>query len=142
MPAYTSLDQVHAKLPAQFVREALDDDLDGFADEAVWTAVSEGAAREVDGFLGMKYTVPFTAPLPAIIVTAALYLVMETLYDRRGLTGEKNPYFERAEAERKKLRAIGNGEMPLTPNIVKQNRTVAAVTERARTSSASGSLSA
>lgn len=139
--AYTSLSQVFAKLPEQFVIEALDDDRDGELDEDVWEAVADGASREVDGFLAMKYSVPFTGDLPAVVVTASLYFVMETLYDRRSFTGEKNPYMARAEAERKKLRDIGNGDLPLMPTIVKKTPSVSVVAEQAKTSSAFGSLS-
>ena len=141
MPAYTTLSQVTAKLPLDFVTEALDDDRDGVIDAGVWEAVSNGAGEEVDGFLAMRYPTPFTEPFPAIVTTASLYFVMETLYDRRGITGEKNPYLTRAEAERKKLRDIGNGDTPLTPVFVKQTPSVSAVTEPARTSSASGYMS-
>lgn len=141
MSAYTTQAEVSAKLPAQFLLEALDDDRDGEIDADVWEAVANGAAREVDGFLGMRFAVPFTGDIPAVVVTASLYLVMETLYERRGYSGEKNPYTERAEMERKKLRDIGGGKLPLTPEIVKATRSVSAITEPARTSSASGNLS-
>jgi phage gp36-like protein len=140
--AYTTLAEVHAKLPAQFVLEALDDSGSGELDEEVWESVSNGAAREVDGFLAMRYEVPFTAPLPAVVVTAALIFVMESLYDRRGLTGEKNPYLLRANEQRKKLEAIGAGKLPLTPERVKTRPSVSTVTEPARTSSSNGHLSA
>lgn len=138
---YTTLAQVSAKLPTQFLTEALDDDRDSEIDPAVWEAVADGAAREVDGFLAMKYSVPFMGDLPAVVITASLYFVMETLYDRRGFTGEKNPYMARAEAERKKLREIGSGALPLTPLILKQTPSVSVVSEPARTSSAFGNLS-
>ena len=138
---YTTLDQVTAKLPLQFVTEALDDDGDGLLDAEVWEAVADGAARDVDGLLAMRYDVPFTAPLPAVVVTASLCFVMESLYDRRGLTGEKNPYLKRAEDERKKLRDIGSGKLPLTPERVKKTPSVSVVTEPARTSSKHGHLS-
>ncbi len=138
---YTTLAQVSAKLPAQFVTEALDDDRDGQADAAVWEAVADGAAREVDGFLAMRFSVPFTGDVPAVVSSASLIFVMETLYDRRGFTGEKNPYSERADAQRKTLRDIGDGKLPLTPTIVKKTPSVSVVTEPARTSSAFGNLS-
>jgi len=139
--AYTTLEQVYAKLPAQFVLEALDDDADGVLDEEVWESVSDGAAREVDGFLAMRYDVPFQPTLPAVVVTASLYFVLETLYDRRGITGEKNPYMKRADEQRTKLKQIGAGKLPLTPDRVKKTPSVSTVTEPARTSSAYGNLS-
>jgi len=138
---YTTLAQVYAKLPSNFVLEALDDDRDGELDSSVWDAVAEGAAREVDGLLAMRYPTPFAGDLPAVVVNASLYFVLETLYERRGHTGENNPYQKRADDERKNLRDIGAGKLPLTPSTVKKTPSVSAVTEPARTSSASGNLS-
>lgn len=142
-PIYTTLAQVKAKLPHDFIIEALDDDKDGLMDEEVWTAVAEDAADQVDGRLGMRYTVPLDpAALPAVVNAASLLFVLETLYQRRGYgTEETNPFLVSARAARKELAAIGNGETPLTPQAEKPRQSVVAITEPARTSSAAGNLS-
>ena len=68
--------------------------------------------------------------------------VLETLYLRRGFgTEETNPFLNSARAARKELTAIGNGEMPLTPEAERPRKSVSIVTEPARTSSAFGNLS-
>lgn len=141
---YTTLDQVKAKLPHDFIVEALDDDKDGEIDADVWAAVAEDAADQVDDRLGQRYTVPFDPEnLSAKVRASSLLFVLETLHLRRGLgTEENNPYLNSARAARKELSAIGNGETPLSPEAERPRKSVSAVTEPARTSSAGGFLSA
>ena len=143
-PVYTTLDQVKAKLPYDFIVEALDDDKDGIIDDGVWTAVSEDAADQVDARLGKRYAVPFNPELlEPIVKSSSLMFVLETLYQRRGFgTEEKNPFLASARAARTELNQIGDGKVPLTPEATKPRPSVAVFTEPARTSSASGNLSA
>jgi hypothetical protein len=142
-PVYTLLAQVKAKLPYEFIVEALDDDRDGMIDDEVWQAVCEDAATQVDSRMGKRYPVPFDpAELPPIIESSALMFVLETLYQRRGYgTEENNPFLSAARAARKELTEIGNGEQPFMPAAQKPRQSVMAVTERARTSSRQGHLS-
>lgn len=141
---YTSLAQVSAKLPSTFVTEALDDDQDGVADEAVWQAVAEDAANQVDARLGKRYTTPLDPEdMPAVAAQASLLFVLETLYLRRGLgTEETNPFLVSARAARKDLDRIGDGESPLTPTAQKPKRSVMTFTEPSRTHNSAGNLSA
>lgn len=141
-PLYTTLAQVTAKLPNDFIVQALDDDKDGLIDEDVWAAVAADAADQVDDRLGQRYSVPFDpANLSAKVRASSLMFVLESLYLRRGFgTEDTNPFINSARAARRELSAIGNGEVPLTPDAVKPNRTVMAVTEPARSSSAGGYL--
>jgi phage gp36-like protein len=137
---YTTLAEIAAKLPNQFLVEALDDNGDGVPDADVWDQVAASAAAEVDGLLAMRFSTPFASP-PAVVRHAALIFALETLYDRRGYSGdEKNPYASRARDERDKLRDIGAGKLPLTPVHQKPTQSVAVVSEPARTSSAAGHL--
>jgi phage gp36-like protein len=142
-PVYTTLAQIAAKLPADFILQALDDDKDGIIDPAVWQAVAEDAADQVDDRLGQRYPVPFDPEnLSAKVRAASLMFVLETLHIRRGLgTEETNPFLNSARAARKELSAIGSGEVPLSPEAKRPHKSVATVTEPARTSSASGHLS-
>lgn len=140
---YTTLAQVKAKLPLDFITEALDDDKDGMIDDDVWTAVAEDAADQVDARIGMRYTTPLDlAALPAVASASSLLFVLETLYQRRGYgTEETNPFLASARAARKDLTDIGAGKTPLTPVANKPQKSVAVFTEPARTSSANGHLS-
>ena len=141
---YTTLFEIKAKLPYDFIVEALDDDKDGLMDEDVLTAVLEDAANQVDARLGKRYAVPFDpAALEPIIASSSLMFVLETLYLRRGLgTDDKNPFMASARAARSELNEIGNGAVPLTPEKNRPRRSVSVVTEPARTSSARRNLSA
>lgn len=139
--SYTTLAEISAKLPHRFLVEALDDNGDEMIDTEVWDQVAAAAASEVDGLLAMRFSTPFAEPAPAVVRHASLIFALETLYDRRGYSGdEKNPYASRARAERDKLRDIGAGKLPLTPVHQKPTKSVAVVTEPARTSSAHGHL--
>ena len=141
---YTTLAEVKAKLPYDFIIEALDDDKDGLMDEDVLTAVLEDAANQVDARLGKRYSVPFNpAALEPIISSSSLMFVLETLYQRRGYgTEENNPFLASARAARAELNEIGNGAVPLTPVAQKPRQSISIVTEPARTSSQRGYLSA
>lgn len=140
---YTTLDQVQAKLPYDFIVEALDDDKDGLADDAVWDLVAADAADQVDARLGQRYATPFTTDnLPAPAKSASLLFVLETLYQRRGYgTQENNPFLLSARAARAELEKIGSGEKQMSPTAQRPRPSVAVFTEPARTTSASGNLS-
>lgn len=142
-PVYTTLAQVKAKLPHEFVIEALDDDKDGVIDDEVWDAVAEDAADQVDSRLGQRYATPFPADdTPAIARSSSLLFVLETLYQRRGYgTEENNPFLVSARAARKDLAEIGAGARPLVPGATKPKSSVATFTEPARTTSSHNHLS-
>jgi len=143
-PVYTTQAQVMAKLPAEFVTQALDDDGDGVADEAVWTAVAEDAANQVDAYLGKRYTTPLDPEaLPPVASAASLFFVLETLYQRRGYsTAETNPFLASAAMSRKALEKIGSGAEALTTEAKKPRPSVVTFTEPSRTHNSSGNLSA
>jgi len=140
---YTSIDQIKSKLPFDFMVDSLDDNRDGMIDDDVWQAVAEDAAVTIDGQLGQRYAVPFDiSDLPAIVRDASKTLILETLYIRRGYADrEKNPFRDAADRIRKTLAAIGNGDIPLTPDSIKPLPSVMAITGQARTASATGRMS-
>lgn len=140
---YFSRTQVSAKIPPQYLIEALDDDGDGVEDAGLWDAVADDACQQVNAILGQRYSVPFTGSIPAIVAQAAVLFSLETLYLRRAQgTEEINPWIIPARAIRRKLSKIANGEEPLTPNRKKPGPSVSIVTEPSRTTSKNGSLSA
>lgn len=140
--SYIVQSDLHALVPPAFVVEALDDDRDGLADAGVWAAVEAEAAGQVDSRLGGRYAVPFGAPLPAIVTEAAKLFAAEALYQRRGQSGENNPFTGRANAMRKRLEAIGAGEAPLTPEAGRKRPPVSVITAPAKTLPAHGGMNA
>lgn len=133
---------IEGDLPPQFLIQALDDDNDGFADFEVWEKVETSAREEIDGTLGQRFGVPFSAPIPPVVKAAMRVLVMERIYLRRGFSGENNPWSSQASETRKKLNAIAQGEQPLTPDINRAKPSVTALTEPAKTSSRYGHIPA
>ena len=131
--SYIAQSDLSGMVPPAFVVEALDDDRDGSADASAWTAVEADAASQIDSRLGGRYTVPFTEPLPALVIEAAKVFCAEALYLRRGQSGDANPFLSRANDLRKRLQAIGAGEMPLSPTAAKTRPPVSVITGSMRT---------
>lgn len=117
MPAYVLMSEMNGLIPTAFLVQALDDDADGSADATAWDAVVAQVHKQIDGPLGVRFTVPLSNPLPPIVAEAAPIFAAELLYNRRGLADDKNPWTTQATALRKKLDAIAKGELPLTPEI-------------------------
>ena len=139
---YVEQSDIEALIPASFLLQALDDDSDGEADPGVWDKVVSAVADEIDGLLGQKYSVPFAAPYPPAVKAAAKVLMLWSLYQRRGLSGENNPWDSEAKRYRDKLDRIGTGDDPLTPDRVGSKPGGAIVTETAKTHDPNGSLMA
>lgn len=110
---YVALSDIEGKIPPAYLLQALDDDNDGVID--AWDAVAAEVGTFIDGVLGGRYEVPFTAPLPPVVVTAAQILACEMCYSRRGVTGEANPKTAQETAIRSVLNKIAEGKAPLTP---------------------------
>lgn len=90
---YTTRQQIIAKLPADFLREALDDDCDGQEDEGLLDEIIEAAGQQVDACLIGRYELPVLPEVkewPAVS-QAALVFVLETLYQRRGFSEDSDP---------------------------------------------------
>lgn len=117
MNAYITYPQIYAEIPQQKVNDALDDDGDGQADAGLLDAIIANACSAVDGKLGGRFATPFTAPVPAIVVQAALIFACEKIYGRREMTGQKNPYTDQANKIRDMLDLINQRKMPLDATI-------------------------
>jgi phage gp36-like protein len=143
VPAYVLLSDMNARLPAVFLIQSLDDDGDGAADPGVWDAVAAAVAQEIDGILGVRFSVPFANPIPAPVISSAQVLAAEALYARRGFQGEeKNPWHKLASGHRATLQKIAAGEQPLAPDRARQAPSASIVGERAKTTSARGRTAA
>jgi hypothetical protein len=147
MPAYTTRAAVETKVPPAFVIEACDDDNDGTEDAGVFDGIVTAVGTEIDGYLEARIALPLST-VPAKVATAALYLVCESLYARRGYSGgefagdsgPKNPWSRAAATHRKILEAIGNGEQPLTAETPKATEQITVISEPAKTTHKEGKL--
>ena len=114
--SYVEQADIEALIPADFLKQALDDDGDGEADSGVWDKVVAAVQDEIDGALGQKYAVPFADPYPAVVKAAAKVLTLWSVYQRRGFHGDANPWETEAKRQRDKLDKIGSGKDALTPD--------------------------
>jgi phage gp36-like protein len=110
---YTTQTSIEAEIPAPILTDALDDDRDGAADVGLLTQIITNAAREIDGLLAGLYAVPFADPAPATVQQAAFIFTCEAIYNRREVTGDKNPYTKRANDIRELLQKIAKGDLLL-----------------------------
>lgn len=126
--SYLTQARIETAIPAAHLRDALDDDGDGQADATLLDEIIASAANAVDAFLAGLFTVPFADPAPAPVAEAAFIFACERIYDRRQIL-EKNPFADRADFWRKRLEAIGKGEIPLDASQTKATTGGASVTE-------------
>jgi hypothetical protein len=129
---YCTIQQVEARVPRATVLQALDDNRDGQIDADVQTAWETSVDGEIDGFLGQRYTVPFTGTIPSVVFSAALILRCEALYHRRGVAPDSNPFSALASAIRLKLDRIGRGLDPLTSETPKAHAPGVIIAESSR----------
>lgn len=128
LPAYVTESDLTPLLPAQWVTEAADDDGDGDG-ETIGT-ICNAASDTVDSYLQGRYELPISdASGLAKLKEAATARAMWVLFQRRGRTGDSNPYEGEWSRWAKKLEAIeqGKAELLVSP-------TDAAVTPPARVS--------
>lgn len=109
--AYVTLSALEADIPREYLIEALDDDGDGVEDAG--TAVLDAASEKVDGYLAGRYTVPFASPYPSLVKRAAYVFAAESIYRRRGIPDEKNPWAKEAGKLMAKLELISQGKLSL-----------------------------
>jgi phage gp36-like protein len=133
--AYIDINALKGKIPDRQLLEILDDDQDGVIDPAVWSQIQDDVQTEIDGILGQRYATPFTDPLPAVVKLAAQTLAVEGVFNHRNLLSEKSPERINANALRKKLSAIADGEEPLSPGKERARPSASVITEPSRTSS-------
>lgn len=113
--SYISQSDLEAKVPADLMTQALDDDGDGIADEGAWGKLIADISEEIDGILGQRFSVPFSSPYPPLVVVASKVLAAEALYLKRGLARDANPWSKAAERMRDKLSAIATGKESFEP---------------------------
>ena len=95
------------QITEELLISALDDNGDGQADEAVWAAVVAAADKRLQAIFGGP-----TPPRHELAAGHARRLfVLTTLYNRRGFTGEANPYTAAADRAEKHLMGVAGGEV-------------------------------
>jgi phage gp36-like protein len=87
----------------------LADDKDGVEDAGLFDVIGQDASDQVDGYLGGKYEVPFSGTVPAFVKRCVTVFACETLYKRRGISRDANPWTTDADALRKRLERISEG---------------------------------
>jgi hypothetical protein len=129
---YATIQQVAARVPNTLIVQALDDNRDGQIDADVQAAWEQSVDGEIDGFLGQRYSVPFSGTIPSVVANAAMILRCEALYQRRGIPTEQNPFSGQAAKIREKLDRIGRGVDPLTPDTPKAHDPGSIISEPSR----------
>lgn len=127
--AYVTQAEVEAKIPPQTLRDQLDDDRDGVADDGLLDQIITNASDEVDAFLAGLFTVPFDDPAPKVVRSATLAFVCEALYARRLVGDSKNPFSTSAKSFRDMLKLIGTGKMQLASDVARVATPGEAITE-------------
>lgn len=90
------------------LNDALDDDGDGQVESGLLDRLIFAASGAVDGFLQGRYLTPLN-PVPALATEAALVFTIEKIYNRRKQgPNEKNPYEDRANVMRRRLKDIAD----------------------------------
>lgn len=130
---YTTQQDVLGKIARSYLDDALLDD-DGKImskaeqeqkKEEVWQSIVSAAATEIHGYLAQQYPVPFAGDsVPALVRTASLLFVLESLFQRRGYFADDNLYTAQADKLRLKLDRVGQGLEPLQAGTKKAGQSV------------------
>lgn len=120
MPDYVTMSDMNARIPGDFLIQALDDNGDGAADTGVWDQVKSAVETDINGTLSKRFKTPFANPVPAFVLKCAAVFAAALLYRRRGMTDDKNPWAKEEETLKKELTAIANGDAPLSGAIERE----------------------
>lgn len=139
MPYITQSD-LEGIIPAKFIVSALDADNDGVADAGVWDKMLSAVQAKIDGTLGQRFSVPFSAPVPPIVKAAALTYAAAAIYRLKGYNAEQNPFTKDEATMASKLDAMAKSEEPLSPDVQRKRPPVSVIVERAKTYPANGEI--
>jgi phage gp36-like protein len=131
--AYFIQSDLEALIPAAWLVEGLDDDANGAQD--AFTVVQTAAEDEVNGALGIRYSVPLDttgkAGLESFLRSLCAHIAAEMIYGRRGQT-ERFPFEAKLKAMRAQLAKMAAGELPLSPEVQRETAAIVAITEDSR----------
>lgn len=123
---------VESKIPPATIVEALDDDNDGIEDYELWDKLAATIDNDIDGALSQRYPLPLAAP-PAYLRAGACVLACETLFQRRGIAADQNPFTSAANKFRAKLDALSTGKESLIVGAAPAKPPISIITEPAGT---------
>jgi len=81
--AYCAYADIKKNLPEETLVQLTDDEGVGTANQARISEAIAQADAEINSYLGIKYTVPFTAPIPDIVKQLSVNMSIYHLYSRR-----------------------------------------------------------
>lgn len=110
--SYSTRARLEAKVKQSLIVRACDDNEDGVEDTGAFAALQDDVDAEIDGILGVAYTVPFTT-VPAAVTAAATVLLAELVYRKCATPDKENPWLEKATWWRERLERIAVGKLPL-----------------------------
>lgn len=111
---YATRSDLEALVPSERLAEALKG-TGGTETTGLLTAILAAADTQVNAYLENSYTTPLTTPYPAIVKRAAAVFALETVWQRKGLSGEQsNPWAGMADKLRDRLDDIGRGALKMT----------------------------
>ena len=139
---YFARADITGMIPAEFILQALDDNGDGVEDTGLWDTLAANACDEADAICSSMFTVPFVAPVPVLIAQTAQSIMAASLYRRRGIEDQKNPYAKEAAEKCAKLTRIIQKKEPVPKDFPVSTATVSASTEPCKTVSTGGFLCA
>jgi phage gp36-like protein len=123
---------IEARIPPAHLTEALDDNGDGLEDVGLFAKIAAGVDSEIDGALSQRYALPL-ASAPAFLRAGACVLTCETLFQRRGIPADQNPFTAAAGKFRAKLEDIASGKSPLEVGTPPARPPISIITEPAGT---------
>ena len=85
--AYSTAEDIRKLIPESDLIQLTDDDGVGVVDEDVLTEAIDAADREIDAYLGARYTVPLD-PVPELIRNLSAQMAIWHLYGRRNILSE------------------------------------------------------
>lgn len=130
--SYFTQSDLSALIPEDWLTEGLDDDANASAE--AFSAVRSLVEAQINGILGQRYDVPFSAPSTALaefLKAAACYLAAKVVYGRRGLA-DKYPFKDETRDAMERLNRIGRGDDPLSPKIEQANDNAVVISEPSR----------
>lgn len=90
-----------------------DDYAQGQINQTVLNNILQLASDKADALVSSIYVVPFSAPVPVKVKTAAIIFAAEMLYQRRLTPDQRNPMTDQADHWRKELMDINRGLLSL-----------------------------
>lgn len=108
---YTTVAAVEAKVPAQILTDALDDNGDGQRDDGLLDTIIANAGDAVDAMICNRVALPL-GTVPASVRNAALWFAVEDIYGRRQTELPKN-FASAISTARKWLEAVREGGQQL-----------------------------